>query len=498
MTATPSQNVEVPALRELVNGQWADPSIDLGGELHNPNTAELIGKQVATSDDALETVADTASNLHASGDWSNLSADERAGILEAVADALDPVADRIADLESLGTGAIRRMTGMLTVINGGSFRLAAMQLRSGWTKSSITAESGNDVEVHRLPFGPALCLVPWNAPAPMAAHKVANALAAGCPTILKPSEYAPLGTSVLAETVAAALDAAGAPTGTFQLVQGGPKQGAALVQDPRIRAVSFTGGLAGGRAIAAACAYDMKPAQLELGGNNPVVVLEDADVEYAAQGAVDLLTQLNGQWCRALGRLIVHESLADDLVAAMAEKIAALRIGDSLSLETDLGPMVHAAHLALLRDRIAELESAGGTVVAPGNLPDLPGYFLSPTLVTGVSPEDALHEIFGPVATVHQFRTDAEAIALANGTPYGLEGYVFGTDTDRAMNVARQVHAGGVKVNGSTVLSLDIMAPRPAWGLSGYAEEGTAETFQFFCNTRVVGVEGMLAGHLAG
>jgi phenylacetaldehyde dehydrogenase len=501
MTDTPSRDVAVPPLRELIDGAWADPTVDLGAELHNPNTGEPIGRQLGSSAESLEAAIAAADREHNRTDadaWGRRSVADRAAILMSVADALDAAADRIADLESLGTGAIRRMTGMLTVINGGSFRLAAMQLQSGWTKSGITAQSGNEVEVHRLPFGPALCLVPWNAPAPMAAHKVANALAAGCPTILKPSEYAPLGTSVLAEVIAGALDAAGVAPGTFQLIQGGPKQGAVAVQDPRIKAVSFTGGLGGGRAIAAACAYDMKPAQLELGGNNPVVVLPDADPDFAAQGAVDLLTQLNGQWCRALGRLIVHESIADDVVERIVAKLAGLRLGDSLSLETDLGPMVHAEHLALLQGRIAELVGLGGTAHAPATLPDLPGYFLSPTLVTGVSSADALHEIFGPVATVHTFSTDAEAVALANGTPYGLEGYVFGGDTDRAMAVARQVHAGGVKVNGSTVLSLDIMAPRPAWGLSGYAEEGTAETFQFFCNTRVVGVEGVLAGQLGG
>lgn len=496
MTATPSRDVAVPALRDLVAGDWAAPAVDLGADLHNPNTAEVIGRQLASSDERLDAAVTAAAAEHAAGDWAGRSPEERAGVLMAVADALDAHADRIADLESLDTGAIRRMTGMLTVINGGSFRLAAMQLQSGWTRQSITAQSGREVEVHRLPYGPALCLVPWNAPAPMAAHKVANALAAGCPTILKPSEYAPHGTSVLAEVIAEALAAAGAPSGAFQLIQGGPAQGGRVVQDDRVRVVSFTGGLGGGRAIAAACAYDMKPAQLELGGNNPVVVLEDADVDFAAQGVVDLLTQLNGQWCRALGRLIVHTSVADGLLEAVLGKLAGLRLGDSLSLETDLGPMVHAGHLALLRGRIDELVAKGGTAHASSTLPDLPGYFLAPTLVTGVSSADALHEIFGPVATVHTFTTDAEALALANATPYGLEGYVFAGDEERGLALARGVHAGGVKVNGSTVMSLDLMAPRPAWGLSGFAEEGTAETFQFFTNTRVVGVEGVLAGQL--
>ena len=320
-----------------------------------------------------------------------------------MADALDVEAMRIAALESFGTGAVIGTTAMLAVvINGGAFRLAAAQLREGVLGGRCPARPGWTPRSTSSPWGPALSLVPWNAPAPMAAHKIANSLAAGCPTVLKPSEWAPYGTTVLAEAVDRALTASGVPAGTFQLVQGGPQVGGQLVNDPRIRAVSFTGGLGGGRAIAAACATDFKPAQLELGGNNAIVVLDDADIDHAAQGVVDLLTQLNGQWCRALGRLVLHDSIADELLDAVLARLAVLRLGDPLDPTTQMGPIVHSAHLATLRSRIAELESLGGKAHAPTPLPDLGGSFLAPTLVTGVSPEATQHEIFGPVASVHR------------------------------------------------------------------------------------------------
>ena len=415
-----------------------------------------------------------------------------------MADALDAEAMRLAALESLGTGAIIRTTGMLAaVINGGAFRLAAGQLRAGVLSSTMDGPTGLPAEIHRLPWGPALSLVPWNAPAPMAAHKVANSLAAGAPSILKPSEWAPYGTQELGLVVGRVLAEHGQHPGVFQLVQGGPHVGGALVTDPRIRAISFTGGLNGGRAIAAACALDFKPAQLELGGNNPIVVLADADVDQASTGIVDLLTQLNGQWCRALGRLVLAEPVADAVLDAVLDKLAAIRLGDSVSLETDMGPIVHSAHLAHLRGRIADLQAKGGKAHATTPLPDLPGNFLAPTLVTGVSSADAQDEIFGPVATVHTVKDDAEAVRVANGTPFGLEGYVFAGDPERGMAVARQIRAGGVKVNGSTMLSLNLFAPRPAWGLSGQGDEGTLETLLFFTNHRVVGVENLSAGDLA-
>ena len=351
----------------------------------------------------MEQAAAAAAAAYDDGSWAELPTERRAEILDAVGDALEGELGRLAALEAFATGVPIRQTSIVGVIVPGAFRLAAMMLRSGVLLDRQTADSGSSIEVHRLPLGPALCLVPWNAPAPMAAHKVASALAAGAPTILKPSEFAPYGTSELGRVVGSVLAEAGVDPGVFQLVQGGSAVGGSLVRDPRVRAVSFTGGAIGGRAVAAACAEDFTALQLELGGNNPLVVMPDADPADAARAAVDLLTTLNGQWCRALGRLIVPEVMADEVLALALERLAALRVGDPLDPETDLGPIVHSAHLARLRSEIAERERAGGAAHSSTELPDGPGQFLAPTLLTGVPAEAAVEEMFGPVATVHTY-----------------------------------------------------------------------------------------------
>lgn len=479
-------NQTVQPLKDYINGEFCVPTVYRGIWLENPNTREKLQEQMATDDANIEKALAAAQNVHESGVWSEMPIDERCAYLAEFSAQIEKRKDEISRLESLTTGVPISLTTMFQIILTGAWHLAIEQLKSGWIFQTHEGFTGKTVEVHRKPLGVALCLVPWNAPAPMAVHKAANSLAAGCPTILKPTEWAPNGCDILAE----AAHEAKLPKGVFQIVHGGPEVGGKLVKDSRVRAVSFTGGLEGGRAIARECAFEMKPSQLELGGNNNVIVLEDADLDKAAKGIIDLMTSLNGQWCRALGRLLVHQSIAENLLDTTLEKMKELKIGDSLSFDTQMGPMVHSQHLAKIKGQLDELIAKGGTAHASATLPDLPGNFIAPTLVTGVKNEDAQHEIFGPIGTVHTFNTDEEAAKLANSTPYGLEGYVFCTDEERGLNLARKVRAGGVKVNGSTVLSLSLYAPRGAWGLSGLNDEGTIETFQFFCGTQVVGVEG--------
>ncbi|WP_436529424.1 aldehyde dehydrogenase family protein [Actinoplanes sp. HUAS TT8] len=473
-------------MRDLVNGVWADCATPVGVDLEDPATGRVLGPALGSSPAAVSSAIAAADEL---GSW-DLPAAHRADILDTIAAAVADAADEIVLLEARATGVPIRQTTPLGMILSGAFALAAAQLRTGLLTSTVTRDDGHEVLVERLPWGPAACLVPWNAPAPMAAHKVANALAAGCPTILKPSEYASPGTERLAVAIDSALRAAGAPTALFQLLQGGASTGAHLVGDARIRAVSFTGGLGGGRAVASACAYDIKPVQLELGGNNPLIVLPDADESVAVRAAADLLTTLNGQWCRALGRLIVPAGREQAITDAVLARIADLRTGDPADPATDYGPLIHSGHRALVERARDGLGGEVHTAKLSGD-----GNFLAPSLVTGADPARTTEEIFGPVAAVHGYTTVDEAIALANGTRYGLEGYVIGTDEPAALAVARRVRAGEVKVNGSSVMSLHLFTPRPAWGISGHSVEGTAETLLFFTNPRVVGVENGFALH---
>lgn len=487
--------LELPEVQQLVDGVWSDPADSLDLVLEDPFTGERVCNASASNEESVEAALTAADRVHSAGGWSSIPTERRAEILDEIGAALRGELPRLASLESFATGVPVMQTGIVGAIVPGAFHLAAQMLRNGVLLDTSTGEHGNPVEVHRLPLGPALSLVPWNAPAPMAAHKIASSLAAGAPSLLKPSEFAPWGTTALARIIDAVLTEHGAPAGTFQLLHGGSAVGGRMVNDRRIRAVSFTGGLWAGREIAAACASNFTALQLELGGNNPLLVMPDADVSEAARRAADLLTTLNGQWCRALGRLIVPTELADQVVGEITARLSELTVGDPLEQTTDIGPIVHSGHRARLQADIDERVAAGGTAHATTKLPDGPGNFLAPTLITGVPSAAARDEVFGPVATVHTYETLDEAVALANDTPFGLEGYVVGTDTEAALGVARQIRAGEVKVNGSTIMSLHLMTPRPAWGLSGMGEEGSVETIRIFTGARVVGVEGGFALH---
>lgn len=481
-------DLALPDPLDLVDGERVAPAGALPVQLADPTTGSPLQQAVCTQEPALERAVAAADRAFPS--WSGLPPEERAQWLDRMADALEPRCAEVARLESLTTGAPIRQTAMLSFIVHAAFRLAAQQLREGLLTRVLPGPAGRDVEVHWRALGPVLALVPWNAPAPMAAHKAASALAAGAPVVLKPSELAPHGSGALAD---AAVEI-GLPAGVFQLVHGGVEVGARLVADRRLRAVSFTGGVPGGRAIAAECAKHLRPAQLELGGHNPLVVMPDAEAADVATAVVGLMTTLNGQWCRSLGRLVLPAARQEELLDAVLERLDAVALGDPLSETTDMGPMVSAAHRDSLVARIRTFEALGGTARATTPIPPLGGPFLAPTLVTGLRPEDSPDEVFGPVATVHPYADEVEALAIANGTAYGLEAYVVGEDLDRASTLARGIRAGGVKVNGVSPMSLHLMAPRPAFGLSGLGVEGTVETITFFAGQQVVGVEGSLRG----
>ncbi|MEM7119348.1 MAG: aldehyde dehydrogenase [Chloroflexota bacterium] len=488
MTNLPSTIVSLPPLRDYIAGQFSEPSEQLGVWLENPNTGETIAEQRATNDEGIELALQTAWETHQSGEWGEMPIEERVETLARLSAELDKRKERIAQLDSLNTGVTIRFTSMLNIIVTGAWHLANEQLKSGWTHTQMPGTNDNLMHIHRKPWGPALLLVAWNAPSTFMAHKGASSLAAGCPTILKPTEWAPYGCDIFGE----AAQAAGLPAGAFQIVHGGGEVGKKLVADRRIKAISFTGGVENGRSIALECAKTFKPAQLEMGGNNPVIIMPDADLDEAAAGIVSLMISLNGQWCRALGRLIVPAAMQAPLLERVMDKFSAVNIGDSLDFATDLGPMIHSNHLAGLQSQIDGLLAQGGTAHSNSSLPDWGGNFIAPTLVTGIDVAHAQNEIFGPIGTVHTYETEAEMLALANGTSYGLEAYIFTKDEENGVKLGANIHAGEVKINGPSILSLGIMTPRPAWGLSGMNEEGTAETFQFFCNTRVVGVEGPL------
>jgi acyl-CoA reductase-like NAD-dependent aldehyde dehydrogenase len=476
---------QLPELINHIDGGTSIPANDRQHQLCNANTAEPIQPILCSSEQQVEVALQASQQAYEDGEWENTPANDRADILDQIADELakPEYADTIAYSDAITTGAIIHTTRKMAAIVPMVFKGAAQFIREGGLDHKVPGPCG-DVDYFKRPWGPALLISPWNGPTAIGSHKIASALAAGAPCILKPSEWAPHSAIVMAQ----AIDKIGLPRGTFQLTIGNRVIGSQMVEDDRIQAVSFTGGLAGGRAIARACADDFKPTQLELGGNNALVVFEDADIEKAATGIVFGMTNLNAQWCRALGRLLIHTSIKDKLLERVLEKLKHIKLGNSLSEDSEMGPMVHEGQYRSILSDIDKLVSKGGKALSSTALPEMNGYFIAPTLVDGCKPDDTIDEIFGPVACIHSFNTDEEALALVNGTPFGLAGYVYSENEQRAFAFARRMRTGGVKINGYSLLSLSGSAPRSAWGLSGIGEEGHSQSIDFFTGARVVGV----------
>ncbi|MGK0500294.1 MAG: acyl-CoA reductase-like NAD-dependent aldehyde dehydrogenase [Oceanicoccus sp.] len=476
--------MKLPKLTNYINGSTSTPTVDRHNDLRNANTAEPLQAQLSCDAEQVEEALQAADLAYQKGEWEHTPASERADVLDRIADELakPETTDMISHADAITTGAIIRTTRKMAAMVPLMFRGAAQYIRNGGLDRKENGPLG-DVEYFMRPWGPTLLISPWNGPTAIGSHKIASALAAGAPAILKPSEWAPHSAIVMTE----AIERVGLPQGTFQLTIGNRTIGSPMVADPRIKSVSFTGGLAGGRAIARACADDFKPTQLELGGNNALIAFEDADIEKTATGIVFGMTNLNAQWCRALGRLIVHESIKKPLLEAVMDKLSKIKIGDSLSEDSEMGPMVHAGQYQANLQAIDDLVAKGGVALSSTPLPELDGYFIAPTLIDGCSPEHTVEEVFGPVAAIHTFSTDAQALALANGTPFGLAGYVYSENEQRAFAFAREMRTGGVKINGYSLLSLSNGAPRSAWGISGIGEEGHSQSIEFFTGARVIG-----------
>jgi acyl-CoA reductase-like NAD-dependent aldehyde dehydrogenase len=475
----------LPALRNYIDGAWHECGPNSPVFTCDANTKAPLQAQAGAPSALVEAVLASAHTCHELGEWER-DHEGRARVLDAIADYLRQpnIQESIAQADSLTTGVVigvsRRLTAMIPYL----FTGAAQVIRDGDLVRHMTGPKGV-LEYHRKPWGPALLISPWNGPTPIGGHKLASALAAGAPALVKPSIWTPHSALAMFE----AIDAIGLPKGAAGLLMGDRHVIAPMLNDSRVKAVSFTGGLSGGRAVARASADDFKPTQLELGGNNALVVLDGADLNAAATGIVFGLANLNGQWCRALGRVIVAAHLKSKLLDLVLEKLSKVTLGHSLSPESQMGPQAHIRQYEDVLGAIEALTTKGGIARSTTPLPSDDGYFIAPTLIDQCAPNDTRHETFGPVAAIHSFDTESEALALANDPPFGLAGYVFGPQ-DGAMAFGRQMRTGGVKVNGYSLMALDGDLPRGAWALSGLGEEGRRETVHFFTGAAVVGVSG--------
>ena len=486
MTATGQRPPKVQI--DLIEGSWSQPAESLPGSLDDPNTGAPRQQQAATASRDVEHALAVAAALHAVGTWSSAPADIRVRLLDELAAGLAGRVDELAYEDAMATGNPLRVTGRLASYLTPRVEAARDQLLEIGESATLPA-GGREVRLLRRPLGPAAVLAPWNAPTFVAVAKVASALAAGCPVILKPSEWAPAGCQIVAEVMAEALSVLDLPAAVFQLVHGGAAVGSQLAADPRIRAISFTGGGAGGRAVATASAPHFTALQLELGGHNPVVVHPDADIMTAAASLAEGMTKLNGQWCEAPGKILVPEGLHDELVGALLDELGALRVGHCLDNTTDVGPLAYSAHRARLQHQVDELVNRGGKALTNSPLPDLGGWFFAPTVIVGLPAEHSQHELFGPAVTVHPASTLDEAIRAADGPETGLAGFVFGRDLEAALDTAARLPAGEIRVNGCKLADLADASEQTFWNSAGVGGHGPTDMVRFFQGRRTIGVD---------
>ena len=471
--------------------------MSIGGEGRNASSGAVLavsdpftGEDFATIPDATATDVDDA--IAAARDsfettWSRVSGVDRARMMNRLADLIDERADELGMLETRDNGKLVRETT-------GQARFAARNYRyfAGWadklTGKTIPLDAPDffDYTV-RQPLGVAALITAWNSPMQLLANKLAPALAAGNTVVIKPSEHASVTTMVLAELV----EKAGFPAGVVNIISGGVEAGTRLTSHPGLDRISFTGSVPVGQAIAAATAKTLVPVTLELGGKSPNIIFEDADIDRAIRGALVGIFSAGGQTCIAGSRLLVQRSVYDRVVAALADRASAIRLGDPKQARTQMGPVANRAQFERVNQRIRDGVDSSARMVAGGSgerARELPstGLFVPPTVFADVDNQSSLarDEIFGPVLSIIPFDTEDEAISVANTSDFGLASGIWTQNLSRAHRVASALVAGTVWVN--TYRMSAAQAPFGGVKKSGFGRERGEEALGEYLRTKNV------------
>jgi aldehyde dehydrogenase (NAD+) len=458
----------------LIGGRRRAPEGGRTLEVRSPATEQLVGRVPEAGPADVDAAVTAARRALEAGAWPRTTPAERGEVLGRLGKLLRGRTEELATLISDEVGSPRRwaVTGQVGTA------LGVLHVHRGIAGSYPWEETrpslmGGSVRVRRLPVGVVGAIVPWNAPLFTAALKVAPALLAGCPVILKPSPEAPLSAFVLAEAAAEA----GLPDGVLTVLPAGPEGSEHLVRHPGVDAVSFTGSTAVGTRIGELCARDVRRCTLELGGKSAAVLLDDVELtDRVVRELVDGAMANSGQICIAQTRILVPRSRHAEIVEALGEAVGRLRVGDPAAEDTDLGPVISAAARDRIERAVDAARAGGARIVAGGGRPDLPvGHYLRPTLITDVDPAApiAQDELFGPVAVVLPYDDEDDAIRIANSTQYGLAGSVWTADPGRGERVAGRLVAGSVAVNSSA--AMDLGSPFGGMRRSGLGREGGPE-----------------------
>ena len=451
---------------------------------HCPADGTLINHVAAGKEADIDAACTAAGEAFPA--WAAVSGERRAALLHDIANAIEERADEIALVESMDTGQALRFTSKAALRAARNFRFFAD--RAPAARSGPTLTAGEHINyTSRQPIGPVGVITPWNTPFMLSTWKIAPALASGCTVVHKPAEWSPLTADLLAQICADA----GLPPGVLNTVQGiGEQAGRALTEHEAIRAIAFVGESATGARIMGQGAPTLKRVHFELGGKNPVIVFEDSDLDRALDAVVFMIFSLNGERCTSSSRLLVQQSVHDGFVERVAERAKGIRVGHPLDPETEVGPLIHPEHLEKVCSYFAIAREEGATVAAGGARARLawPGHFVEPTLFTGARNDMriAQEEIFGPVLTAIPFDDEADALAQANDTPYGLAAYLWTGDSERAERLSEALEVGMIWVNSQNVRHL----PTPFGGMkaSGIGRDGGDYSFDFYMETKNVSV----------
>jgi len=467
-----------------IGGTWRKASDQSRFEVIDPATENVITAVASASIDDAKAAIDAASNAFPG--WAARKPRERGEILRKAYELIMAQAERLARLITLENGKALPDSRGEVAYAAEFFRWFAEEAVRNIGQVYNAPSSGARIVVQHKPAGVAVLVTPWNFPAAMATRKIGPALAAGCPCVLKPASETPLTMLALMPI----LEEAGVPAGVVNVIpsrRSGPVV-SAMLHDPRVRVVSFTGSTEVGRKLLHEAADGVVKPAMELGGNAPFVVFEDADIDAAIEGAMIAKMRNMGEACTAANRFFVHEKVHDAFADKLAARMGAMRMGNGLEDGVALGPLVNADTRDKVKTLVEDATAKGAKVLIGAKAPTGKGFFYPATVLTAVPDNAAMvrEEIFGPVAAIQTFKTEDEAVQRANDTEYGLVAYVYTQDLSRGMRVSEKLDFGMIGLNRGLVS--DPAAPFGGMKQSGLGREGAHEGLMEFLETQYVSV----------